>query len=496
MRHVWRSEIFQRDSFNPNRRFASIRSHTEANASFAVFCDQSIALGCDLILILTASVLSGTAYHLAFLDQVGNPATFLSVGGLTYINFAAILAARGAYRPQSLVNFPKQARETTIVWLIVFFVLSAVAFSLKITDTYSRGATLAFFATGWCAIIVWRLAFARFISRALSAGSFAEQKVILLADRAQLAGSSIITDLKRRGYVPVKTFEFRSAAESMAGGSSWLAKSMKEIVEWSLREPIECVFVLASWTNRDCIEQIAKSMAVLPVPVYLLPDNNVAHFLGNRIVTVGAGWTAELQRAPLTRTERAFKRTLDVLIASVVLIMLAPLMLLVAALIKIESTGPVLFMQTRNGFNGRPFKIWKFRTMFVLEDGPVIRQVKKDDPRVTRIGRLLRRTNIDELPQLMNVLAGAMSVVGPRPHALVHNSEYEKIIANYADRHHVKPGLTGWAQINGLRGETQTVDHMARRVEFDLWYINNWSFWLDIQILLRTLMLGLQRNAY
>jgi lipopolysaccharide/colanic/teichoic acid biosynthesis glycosyltransferase len=134
--------------------------------------------------------------------------------------------------------------------------------------------------------------------------------------------------------------------------------------------------------------------------------------------------------------------------------------------------------------------------MSVLEDGPVIRQATKNDPRVTPLGRLLRRTNIDELPQVFNVLAGHMSLVGPRPHAAAHNSEYERIIANYAYRYHVKPGLTGWAQVHGLRGETQTVDLMARRVEFDLWYINNWSLWLDLKILLRTVLLGLQSTAY
>ena len=237
-------------------------------------------------------------------------------------------------------------------------------------------------------------------------------------------------------------------------------------------------------------------LRVVSIPVYLLPDRNVAHFLGNRIINIGTAWTAELKRAPLTTSEQAWKRGLDVLIATLGLIMLAPLMVLVAVLIKIESRGPVLFMQTRNGFNGRPFRICKFRTMFVLEDGPVVRQATKNDPRVTYLGRLLRRTNIDELPQLLNVIAGDMSLVGPRPHASAHNSEYEKIIANYAYRYHVKPGLTGWAQVNGLRGETQTVDLMARRVEFDLWYINNWNLWLDFKILLRTLIVGLQPTAY
>jgi undecaprenyl-phosphate galactose phosphotransferase/putative colanic acid biosynthesis UDP-glucose lipid carrier transferase len=153
-------------------------------------------------------------------------------------------------------------------------------------------------------------------------------------------------------------------------------------------------------------------------------------------------------------------------------------------------------MQTRNGFNGRPFKIFKFRTMSVLEDGLVIRQATKSDPRTTRLGRVLRRSNIDELPQLFNVIAGDMSLVGPRPHAAVHNSKYEKVIAKYAYRHHVKPGLTGWAQINGLRGETKTIDLMAKRVEYDLWYIKNWSIWLDFRILLHTLIVGLQSTAY
>ena len=234
----------------------------------------------------------------------------------------------------------------------------------------------------------------------------------------------------------------------------------------------------------------------MSIPIYLLPDRNVAHFLRGRIVSVGTAWTAELKRAPLTAAERICKRAIDLLIASAAIIMLAPMMIMVGVLIKMEGGGPVFFRQTRIGFNGRPFKMCKFRTMSVLEDGPVIQQATKNDPRVTRLGGLLRRTSIDELPQFFNVLLGDMSVIGPRPHASAHNSEYENIIAKYAHRYHVKPGLTGWAQVNGWRGETQTVDLMEKRVEFDLWYIENWSLWLDIRILLRTLFLGLQQAAY
>ena len=155
-----------------------------------------------------------------------------------------------------------------------------------------------------------------------------------------------------------------------------------------------------------------------------------------------------------------------------------------------------MFFQTRNGFNGRAFRIVKFRTMHVLEDGSTIRQATRADPRVTRLGRWLRRTNIDELPQLFNVLYGDMSLVGPRPHAVAHNSQYEQLIADYAFRNHVKPGITGWAQVNGYRGETRTTDLMTKRVELDRWYISNWSLWLDIVIMFRTLLLGLQPTAY
>jgi exopolysaccharide biosynthesis polyprenyl glycosylphosphotransferase len=163
-------------------------------------------------------------------------------------------------------------------------------------------------------------------------------------------------------------------------------------------------------------------------------------------------------------------------------------MLMTAILIKCTSTGPVLFRQTRNGFNGRAFKIYKFRTMRVLEDGPIILQARRNDPRVTPVGRWLRKTSIDELPQLLNVLLGDMSLVGPRPHAAAHNSEYEQVISNYAFRQHVKPGITGWAQVNGYRGETLTVNMMKSRVDLDLWYINNWSIWLDAKIILRTVV--------
>jgi putative colanic acid biosynthesis UDP-glucose lipid carrier transferase len=212
---------------------------------------------------------------------------------------------------------------------------------------------------------------------------------------------------------------------------------------------------------------------------------------------LGSAVCIELQRGPLSVAERASKRFLDLIGAGLALVALLPLLAVVSLAIKFDSTGPVFFRQKRCGFNGRSFAIYKFRTMFVLEDGPSIIQAESVDSRVTRIGKWLRRTSIDELPQLLNVLDGSMSLVGPRPHAVAHDNQFDKVVRKYALRRRVKPGLTGWAQINGCRGPTPTAESIERRVEYDLWYIDNWSLRLDLTILLQTPIEVLRgRNAY
>jgi exopolysaccharide biosynthesis polyprenyl glycosylphosphotransferase len=194
-----------------------------------------------------------------------------------------------------------------------------------------------------------------------------------------------------------------------------------------------------------------------------------------------------------TWLERFAKRASDVAFAATALALLTPLMLLVALAVKLDSPGPIIFRQRRTGLNGRAFFIYKFRTMAVMEDGRRIIQARQGDPRVTRAGRLLRQSSIDELPQLFNVLKGDMSLVGPRPHAVAHDDQYRTVIANYACRHFVKPGMTGWAQVNGLRGEAED---MERRIDLDLWYIENWSYGLDFRIIWRTCFEVLRIVAY
>jgi undecaprenyl-phosphate galactose phosphotransferase/putative colanic acid biosynthesis UDP-glucose lipid carrier transferase len=459
---------------------------------------EPTVMAADLVIVVAISLLAGIGYSWVVLGVVPATATqtYTAIGVLTFTNVSAVLAARGDYRANNLVRFYQQARHLAIIWTGIFLVLVGVAFSLKVAESFSRGAVLTFYALGLGGMIAWRGLVAQFLGQALSAGAFSARKVILIGEQSHLPTSRTILEMRRCGYTPIQTLEIGREECVTSEISPRLRATIDVAIEAARAESVAEILLLISWEHSRLIDSITKTLSVLPIPIYLLPDENVAHYLGHRAINVGTTWAAEIQRAPLTGTEQFVKHCFDAVGAASLLLLLSPLMLLTALLIKLDSNGPALFFQTRNGFNGRAFRIVKFRTMHVLEDGNVIRQVTRSDPRVTRLGRWLRRTNIDELPQLFNVLYGDMSLVGPRPHAAAHNSEYEKLIADYAFRHHVKPGITGWAQVNGYRGETSTTDLMSKRVELDRWYISNWSMWLDIAILFRTLILGLQPTAY
>lgn len=451
----------------------------------------------DLVVILGAAVISGAGYQKLVLESTGDIGTFLAIGALVFANFFALTSAQQNYRPTNLINTGRQFRYVTLNWLFIFFVLTAVAFTLKIATNFSRGSTLSFFALGLVSLLAFRWMLARYLKTALATGAFAEQRIILISERGQQSTSRALDELRQCGYRPVKTVEITSAEIDSTGVTTSLSQKIRNIVSASQSEHVDYIFLLLKWNKPQLINTLVQMLRALPIPVHLLPDENVETFLSARSGNIGTTFTVELQRAPLSHSERAFKRAFDVMSATAILILLSPLMLLTALMIKLDSPGPALFRQKRNGFNGSEFLIYKFRSMRVLEDGAHIQQATRDDPRFTRLGRWLRRTSIDELPQLFNVLTGDMSLVGPRPHAVAHNNEYQTAVSNYAFRHHVKPGITGWAQVNGFRGQTQTVDLMAKRVEYDLWYINHWSLWLDLRIIIKTVMtMASQPSAY
>jgi undecaprenyl-phosphate galactose phosphotransferase/putative colanic acid biosynthesis UDP-glucose lipid carrier transferase len=327
-------------------------------------------------------------------------------------------------------------------------------------------------------------------------GGLAGRKVVVIGEPAELVRLSSSDlfhyfGLKEIGRVPVA--ESATERSNIDAELESLDRGLKEAREKNAEE----IVVALRWSSKALLERVRDRMRATPLPVRLLPDSTIRSVLGRRSISAGGPvLSVEIQRAPLTPLEQACKRALDIALSAIAILILSPLLIGVAIAIKLDSSGPIIFRQRRNGFNSLQFVIFKFRTMTVCEDGAVIQQAHRGDRRVTRVGKFLRRSSIDELPQLFNVLFGNMSLVGPRPHALAHDDEYKSLIAKYAFRHHVKPGMTGWAQVNGLRGETGQLGQMIDRIKLDLWYINHWSFGFDLNILVRTCIEVFRNRAY
>lgn len=273
--------------------------------------------------------------------------------------------------------------------------------------------------------------------------------------------------------------------------------SIAELVEHARQRRVDMIYITFPMRAEERIRNILAQLSDTTASVYIVPDFFVFQLLHSRWTNVGGLPVVSVYENPFYGIDGFVKRSMDVILSLILLILLSPLMIVIAVLIKLTSPGPVFFRQRRYGLDGREIRVWKFRTMTVCEDGPTVVQAKRNDPRVTPIGAFLRRTSLDELPQLFNVLKGEMSLVGPRPHATAHNEEYRRVIEGYMLRHKVKPGITGLAQVHGCRGETDTVDKMQKRIEWDLRYIREWSLWMDIKILLQTLWMVLKgQNAY
>ncbi|MGY3038080.1 Undecaprenyl-phosphate glucose phosphotransferase [Bradyrhizobium sp. USDA 4354] len=441
----------------------------------------------DAGLIVVSGMACAVGYHVITAGTLGKADVYAAASVLVAINFILLTIVQQGYRLKTVTNLPRIFRMTLTTWTFLFGALLAIAFTMKVSDEFSRGTTISFYLVGLAALLAWKTAAARWTAHALRTGAFANGRAIMIAEFGLATSSNAVDDLGQHGYRLMRLMEIPAKELASPLLLSSLAPRFEELIAYAREQRIEHVFLLINWSRQHAIDSILDVLKILPLPVHLVPDPNTARFLRYPLSGTGNTFTAELRRAPLSHRERALKRALDLAGASLALFVFAPVMLVTAVLIKLTSPGPVFFRQTRHGFGGRAFRIFKFRTMRVLEDGPTIRQAEKNDPRVTGIGKWLRKTSIDELPQLLNVLKGDMSLVGPRPHAAAHNTEYEQIIGNYAFRHHVKPGITGWAQVNGYRGETRTLDLMQKRVECDLWYINNWSLAIDLMILVRTI---------
>jgi putative colanic acid biosysnthesis UDP-glucose lipid carrier transferase len=454
---------------------------------------EPLAVVADVGTITLASVVSGFLYPLYSTGTLGDIGKSVGSAILVSALFISVMKIRGMYSPTELLNLRNQIRGVCLAWISVFLLLAGTVFALKIGSELSRGTSLLFAAFGLVALIVHRSVTKDLLMKGLAGRKFSGRNIVLITDQLQLGEASLTQTLTGLGYCVEGHFILPPPGADPVHRERVTAR----VIEHIRGSDVEEIIVGADLNRWSELRALVAELRVAPFPVSFVPVGAASEIFRRQSRELGSAVCVELHRGPLTSVERAAKRCTDVLFAGIALIAMLPLLAVVAFAIKLDSPGPVLFRQKRCGFNGRSFTIYKFRTMLVMEDGPSVVQARAIDCRVTRIGKWLRRTSIDELPQLLNVLDGSMSLVGPRPHAVAHDNQFDKVVWNYAFRQRVKPGLTGWAQIHGYRGATPTAALIERRVEYDLWYIDNWSLRLDLAILLQTPMEVLRgRNAY
>ncbi|MDF3062798.1 MAG: undecaprenyl-phosphate glucose phosphotransferase [Microvirga sp.] len=465
------------------RRLAGLRL---AGAAWRAFGPAAALI--ELLLVVAISIGCGVAWHVAFHDAVGDLLNFAALGAVVALIFISTNAFMGDYALPLYISATNRIRRPLAAWNIAFLYTLAISFIAKSAGDLSRGNVILLYVGGLGAVVLWRWLLIRLVVQASRRGTVTARRVLIVGER------DAIQTFTRR-YQPWNLgFEIVGQAVLHSGES--LARDLDRAALVGRALHPDDVFVVMPWSNTETIERVVDRLMNLPVSIHLGPERILDRFARVEIIKVGDMATLCLARPPLTFLEVIAKRIFDIAAAAVGLLVLLPFLALVALLIRLDSPGPALFRQQRYGFNQKPFWIYKFRTMR-LHDDEEVRQATREDDHVTRVGRHLRRWNVDELPQLINVLFGDMSLVGPRPHAVPHNQAFERRIGLYARRHNVKPGITGWAQVNGLRGVTDTDDKMRRRVEFDLYYIDNWSLSLDLQIIGRTLFSRkAYRNAY
>jgi Undecaprenyl-phosphate glucose phosphotransferase len=453
----------------------------------------SVLPALDVLAILLSCLAGGIGYHLL----IGDPFEILplcAVGSLASLIFVLRMNGSGHYELQESMKPSVEVREILVCWFTTGLLLALIAFLLKISATYSRGAFVMFYMLAPFALLATRSATKRALIQAANRRLLGRRDTVLIGDPIEVA-SLQSTDLMALCGVP----QVRRFVLSQTGDASLGSPKDAEIISaastFVRRHNCRQVLIALPWNDTKRIETVRDQIKALPVAARLVPDQSIRSL--SELNTLKSAPTVVLQRAPLSETQRLMKRTTDIVVSSLALVFFLPVMALAAVAIKLDSPGPIIFRQIRKGFNGKHFLILKFRSMTVQENGPEIVQATSNDLRVTTIGRLLRSSSIDELPQLWNVLRGDMSLIGPRPHALAHDNYFESLLSDYAFRHHVKPGITGWAQCNGARGATPTIEHIEQRVKLDLWYINNWNIWLDVIIVVRTIFEVLRkRNAY
>lgn len=418
---------------------------------------------------------------------------FICLVGLFLFHYGGLYEFRAILAP--LNSLP----QMTVSCLTAFLFLMAILFSLKVSEEVSRFWTFSYGAIAFAGIVASRTLGYVAITQLAAMGFFARKLLIVGGGpQAEMLIEQIRRGRPRFNHI-VGVFDDRRTRVGPAIAGVPVLGGLDDLIAYIRRNRIDDIIVTLPWSADKRLDAIVSRLRELPANVHVGSDlvgfrfpfrPSPKHFGGIPMM--------EVVKSPLSGWRIVIKWLEDRILGTLLLLAFAPLMLAVAAAIRLESPGPVLFRQKRFGYNNQVFDIFKFRSMY-HRDIPEhrTRQATRDDPRITRVGRFIRRTSLDELPQLLNVVRGEMSLVGPRPHAVDHNEEFAPLIKGYFARHNVRPGITGWAQINGLRGETDTVEKMEARIRYDTYYVENWSLAFDLQILARTAVVGfVSRNAY
>jgi putative colanic acid biosynthesis UDP-glucose lipid carrier transferase len=389
------------------------------------------------------------------------------------------------------------ALEIATGWLAVLALLALLGWASRTFSAFDPRALAAWALATPAALFAAHHALPRLLPRVLSARGIEKRVVIAGANELGRKLALQIGAMPLLGERVIGFFDDRSRSRLDETVSSKNLGLLSALPDYVRRHNVEIIYIALPMASQPRILKLLEDLRDSTASIYFVPDIFVFDLIQARVDSIGGLPLVAVCETPFYGFNGVLKRVSDVVLASLILVAIAPLLAAIAIGVKLSSPGPILFKQRRYGLDGRQIVVYKFRSMSVLDDGDVVRQATRDDSRVTRFGALLRRSSLDELPQFVNVLQGRMSVVGPRPHAVAHNELYRKLIRGYMIRHKVRPGITGLAQVNGFRGETETVDKMKARIEYDLMYLRRWSLLLDLQIVLKTVLVVLRKqNAY
>ncbi len=385
------------------------------------------------------------------------------------------------------------ARDTFFGWGITVVIVLFLGSASGLAFYYNERVVVAWFIVTPFALLISHIA-ARFIAAGPNKNSEVRSAVIIGANAVGLKFAAVC-DKHPNLFMQVHGFfDDRTEERHPADMLHPMLGKMADIAGYVREHNIKMIYISQPISAQPRIRKLLDDLQDTTASVYFLPDIYIFDLMQARFDNVGGMPVIAICETPFTGLNSMVKRTSDIVLALVIQIMLLPLMLIIAVAVKLTSPGPVIFRQRRYGLYGEEIIVYKFRSMSSVDDGATIIQAQKNDARVTPIGAFLRRSSLDELPQFINVLQGRMSIVGPRPHAVAHNEQYRKLIKGYMLRHKVKPGITGWAQVNGMRGETDTLGKMEARIQYDLDYLRSWSLWLDLWIILRTVLVVLKRD--